>query len=135
MEVYLQFMAFAWQNDYYSLLCHGIYVRTLITLNYIFNKTFFYVTFFYVTKHFLCCLLKKGENRKKKKTEKVLVPFWYIIFSLCQLNLEGKKCNSLWPFCPIVLKDRVWEAGVCLDVIHVYREYKNVKCFNHCIWL
>lgn len=43
------------------------------------------------------CLLteERGKQKKKKKPEKVFVPFWYIIFSLCQLNLEEKKCNSL----------------------------------------
>ena len=46
------------------------------------------------------CLLteerEEQKNKNKNKTpEKVFVPFWYIIFTLHQLNLEEKKYNSL----------------------------------------
>lgn len=86
-------MAFAWQNDYCSVLCHGIYVRTLITV----NSTFPIRHFFMLLKD---CLLteerEKQKNKNKNKTpEKVFVPFWYIIFTLHQLNLEEKEYNSL----------------------------------------
>lgn len=82
LEVYLQFMAFAWQNNYCSVLCHGIYVRTLITLNYTFPNWLFLILL-------NDCLLKKGKNRKNNLL--VFVSFWYIIVSLGQLNLEKKK--------------------------------------------
>ena len=37
-----------------------------------------------------CLLTKERGKQKKKKTEKVFVPFWYLIFTLHQLK-RGKK--------------------------------------------